>query len=110
MEKVMKQQRDKFEMQKNQYQEQIKTLRKRIEQKRINLGHLFSYKEWESEKLVPETMIIEKGEENVSELTSHGIQDEQMKKKAEEIMNYYMNYHYSSDSQEESLKANPQEE
>ena len=55
-------------------------------------------------------MIIEKGEENVSELTSHGIQDEQMKKKAEEIMNYYMNYHYSSDSQEESLKANPQEE
>ena len=53
MDKVLKKEKQQFEMQKRNYQEQIKTLRKKIENKKINLGHLYSYKEWESEKLVP---------------------------------------------------------
>lgn len=46
-------------MQRKQYQDQIKNLRKRIEDKKINLGHVYSYKEWECEKLVPEAIIGE---------------------------------------------------
>ena len=48
MEKVFKKERQNFQEQKLQYQEQIKSLRQRIVDQKINLGHLFSYKEWES--------------------------------------------------------------
>ena len=56
-------------MQRKQYQDQIKNLRKRIEDKKINLGHVYSYKEWECEKLVPEAII---GEENTPDTSTAG--------------------------------------
>lgn len=48
IEKMMDMERNKFETEKKVYEEQIKRLKHRIDFKKPNIGHLYSYKDFPS--------------------------------------------------------------
>ena len=68
VEKMMVAEKKKFETEKKVYEEQIKKLKMKIEFKKPNIGHLYCYKEFAHEKLVPETLILERNDENHSDI------------------------------------------
>lgn len=56
--------------QKNIYKEEIKDLKEKVNEKRTNqnLGHIFSYKDFDITKLIPSDIIIEKADCDISEI------------------------------------------
>ena len=63
--------------------DEIRSLKKKLEE-HIKLGHLFSYKEFARENLLPESVIVENLDENLSSLTPASLET------YERIMNEYL--------------------
>ena len=61
--------KNKFEAERQVYQEQIKKLKNKISLKKPTIGHLYSYKEFSSSQLFPDSLIIERNDEDYSNLS-----------------------------------------
>lgn len=92
MEELVEKEKNEQEMKKKKYQEQIQSLKSKIEEKKISLGHVYSYKDWKVEDLIPDTMILERVEESISQISSLGLPSEISRQRAEDLMNYYLDY------------------
>lgn len=85
---IFEDEKKKLSDKKKQYRDEINQLKDKISENRLknNLGHIFSYKDFDVAKLVPSDIIVERvdrdDEENIEDF-------EALREKGEMIINYY---------------------